>query len=107
MGFSKKIQEYFDRRGLTNREVSKIMGGYNESMISKYINSDKLSSNFIELLVKHFPDIDFNYLLKEDDVLENQEKSIEKYEHESFKIIEEIESKIEELKTNMARKCHE
>lgn len=98
MGFSKKIKDYFDSKGLSNRDVSNIMDGYSESMISKYINKDDISITFIEKLAKYFPEIDLNYLIKDEDVFMqvNEEKEI--YKKRSSVLIDEIEGKVLELK---------
>ncbi|AGN89446.1 XRE family transcriptional regulator [Flavobacterium psychrophilum] len=98
MSFSKKIQEYFDKKGLSNRDVSVIMQGYSESMISKYINSDKLSTTFIKKLIEYFPDIDMNYLIKDDHDLNRVEESRTEYKKRSVVLVDEIEERLNELK---------
>lgn len=103
MGFSKKIQEYFDNKGLSNREVSVIMQGYSESMISKYINSDNLSSTFIKKLIEYFPDIDMNYLIKEEDDLNRVEESRTEYKKRSVVLVDEIKERLEELELILTR----
>lgn len=100
MGFSKKIQEYFDNKGLNNRDISKIMDGYNESLVSRYLNSDNVSMTFVEKLIKYFPDIDLNYLLKDQNDTVSETREV--YESNQ-QIIEEIENKLNELKNNLKR----
>lgn len=103
MGFSKKIKAYFEEKRLSNREVSKIMDNYSESLISRYVNSDEISSKFIGLLVKYFPDIDMNALLKEDDELQIVADVKEDYKTKSILALEEIEAKLEDLKKYLSR----
>ena len=69
MSFNKKVKEYFKSQGLSNRQVSEIMEGYSETMISKVLNKDDLSTAFLEKMLKYFPQLDYNYFLKEEEVL--------------------------------------
>lgn len=55
MSFNKKVKEYFKSQGLSNRQVSEIMEGYSETMISKVLNKDDLSTAFLEKMLKYFP----------------------------------------------------
>nr|WP_317631815.1 hypothetical protein [uncultured Flavobacterium sp.] len=102
MGFSEKIQQEFAHRGLTNRDVSKIMDNYNETLISRYINSDNLSIGFIEKLIKYFPDMDLNYLLKDDCT----EHPLSKVHEKNAKILQEIElieENLEKIKKKLSQ----
>lgn len=103
MGFSKRIKAYFEEKGLNNREVSKRMEGYSESLISRYMNSDDISSKFIGLLVKYFPEIDMNILLKDDEALQILSDVKEEYKTKNLLIVEDLEAKILELKNNLSR----
>lgn len=110
MGFSEKIKAYFDAKGLNNREVSAIMEGYSESLISRYNNSDTISKAYIQKLKKHFPDIDWNHMLKDDEphhskegIMDTVQETMEEYKKNNLILIEEIESKLAQLKTNLAR----
>lgn len=102
MGFSKKIQDYFAHRGLSNRDVSRIMEGYNETLISKFVNSDNLSITFIKQLIKYFPDVDLNYLLKDDDI-EDPNGFLVQRERELQENIEKLEGVLDGLKKNLYR----
>jgi hypothetical protein len=101
MGFSEKIKAYFKEKGLTNRDVSKIMDGYNEQLIGRYVNSDEISKTFIKKLVKYFPDIDIDYLIKPDVDQVNEEREV--YRKKSVILVEEIEGKLNELKSILSR----
>ena len=106
MGFSSKIKAYFKNKDLNNRDVSKLMDGYSEQMISNYINNDEWKDNFIKRLIKYFPDIDLNSLLKED--VEGVEIQIvsdikDEYKTKNLLIVEDLEAKILELKNNLSQ----
>jgi len=50
MDFHKKISFYFEKRGISNKEISKAVG-YSETMISRYLNSNKPNYDFIKKLL--------------------------------------------------------
>ena len=104
MSFNKKVKEYFKSQGLSNRQVSEIMEGYSETMISKVLNKDDLSSAFLEKMLKYFPQLDYNYFLKEEEVLfqVNEEETV--YKKRSEVLIEEIKERINELEHIVSRK---
>jgi transcriptional regulator with XRE-family HTH domain len=111
MGFSKKIKNYFKERGITQRKVGQIMN-WNELSVSRAMKSDDLSITFIEKLIEYFPEIDLNYLLKnnkEDGELSEMNEPSEMYKKlsDEEKLIEEIEDRLNKLKTILARNCHE
>jgi hypothetical protein len=59
MGFSNKAKAYFyNELGLDNRDISKKMDNYSESLISRYLNQDKISASFILKIKKYFPEAD-------------------------------------------------
>lgn len=107
MSFSKKIKKYFSDKNLSNREVCELMNGYNEQLFSRQINSDEISITLVKRIITFFPDVDLNYLLKEDYI--NPEVSLisepkEIYQTSSDILIEEIEVKLKELKDNLSQK---
>ena len=89
MGFSNKIKKFFNDKGLTNREVGKIMDNYSEVSVGRHVNSDKISATFINKLIKYFPDADIDYLVKNNNYDERTAKQV----------IREIEDRLDELKT--------
>jgi hypothetical protein len=107
MGFSKKIKEFFDSKGLKNRDVSRIMDNYNEQLVGRYINSDEISKTFIKKIAKYFPDADIDYLIREDDNINDvlQEPS-DSYSTEAVQLVVEIEEKLNKLKEILAQSCH-
>ena len=89
MSFNKKVKEYFKSQGLSNRQVSEIMEGYSETMISKVLNKDDLSTAFLEKMLKYFPQLDYNYFLKEEEVLFQVNEEATVYKKRSEVLIEE------------------
>ncbi|MDR6844473.1 helix-turn-helix transcriptional regulator [Flavobacterium granuli] len=108
MGFSKKIKEFFDSKGLKQRDVSKIMDDYNEQMVSRYMNSDEISSTFIKKIAKYFPDADIDYLVRDDDdTIHIMNEPGDSYNTEAVQLVMEIEEKLTKLKEILARKSHD
>lgn len=103
MGFSTKLKSFFKEKGMNNRQVSEIMEGYSESMISRYINSDKVSLHFLNKLIQYFPDIDINYMIREDNAVDEVAEQPSVYRKESALLIEEIMKNLEELKRNLSQ----
>jgi hypothetical protein len=102
MGFSEKIKAIIESKGLNNREVSKLMDGYSEVMISNYNNSDKWKDNYIKKLLEVFPDLDLNYLLKDEEVIEMVSEKGTQYKTRNLEIVEDLEAKLGELKKNLS-----
>jgi hypothetical protein len=103
MGFSKKIKAYFTEKGLTNRDVSRKMEGYSESLISRHMNSDVISKTFIDNIAKYFPDIDMNYMLRTDEELEVLNDIKAENRSRNLILIEEIRIRLDELSRNVSR----
>jgi transcriptional regulator with XRE-family HTH domain len=108
MGFSKKIKEFFDSKGLTQRDVGKIMDNYNEQMVSRYMNSDEISATFIKKIAKYFPDADIDYLIREENDTNNVlNEPSDSYNTEAVQLVVEIEERLNKLKEILALKCHQ
>jgi len=111
MGFTEKLEEFFKSKGLKRkRDIAKAINT-NEQVLGRWLKSNDLSVTFIERLTDKFPDIDLNYLLKNnkenEDVFMVKEPSA-KYEKvsEEGKIVNEIEEKLKELKEVLAQNRH-
>ena len=107
MEFSEKVRKYFKDKELSNRDVSKIMDNYNEQQISRFLNGTKFSKTFMEKLLKHFPELDMNYLIKDEDETGKiiEEKRLD-YLSKNTILIQEIEERLKELKQNLAQNSH-
>lgn len=111
MGFPEKLKEFFASKGLKKkRDIAKAIHTH-EQVFGRWMKSDDLSVTFIERLTETFPDIDLNYLLKnnktEGDASSINEPS-EKYLKltEEGKLIDEIEVKLDKLREILAQNCH-
>lgn len=103
MSFNKKVREYFKSQGLTNRDVSAKMDGYSETMISKVLNKDDLSTAFLEKMLKYFPELDYNYLLKDEEVLQMVAEKEEIYQNRAQALVGELKERINELEFLVSR----
>jgi hypothetical protein len=102
MTFKERIRKYFKDKGMTNRDVCLAMGNYSEQLYSRQISAPELSGALLVSLIKYFPDIDLNYLLKEEENILEENSS--KYKLRGEELIEEIEERLIELKVIMSRK---
>jgi hypothetical protein len=103
MGFSAKAKHFFEEKNLDNRQISKIMDGYSESLISRYLNSDNISKTFIQKIKKYFPDADINFLISDDLTMDSVAEAAEEYKTRNLVLIEELEERLRELKLNLSR----
>ena len=103
MTFKERIRQTFKEKGLTYREVCSIMDNYSEPLFSRQISEKELNGKVITVLIKYFPDLDYNYLLKGDTINQVSEGS-EYYGISGIEIIKEIEEKLNELKCIVSQK---
>lgn len=104
MSFSTKAKHFFyEEKKLTNRDISKIMGGYSESLISRYLNQDEISKTFIKKIQKFFPDADINFLITDTLTANSVQEAREHYKTRNIVLLEEIEERFNELKSNLSR----
>ncbi|WP_271406604.1 helix-turn-helix domain-containing protein [Tenacibaculum soleae] len=94
MGYHQKLQDYFKSKGLKQVDVAKRIG-YTKNMISKYLKTNKPNYQFIIAVQEEFPDIDWNYLFKEKNTVENN--SLE-HKKNATQLINEIEERVVLLK---------
>ncbi len=95
MGFSEKAKRYFyNDLKLDNRAVAKRMGNYSESLVSRYLNSDKISATFILKIKKYFPEADVDSWIDGDVI----EKPLMVYDISPVKRINNIIAELEKLK---------
>jgi plasmid maintenance system antidote protein VapI len=100
MGFSEKAKRYFyDELKLDNRAVAKRMGNYSESLVSRYLNSDKISATFILKIKKYFPEADVEEWMDSNSLEERQED----YQISPVKRINRMISELEELKKEIKK----
>lgn len=100
MGFSDKAKTYFYKElGLDNRGISKRMDNYSESLISRYINQDKISPTFILKLKKHFPEADVDSWISDTKTSNTTKEDPTAYNIDPVKKINRMIKDLEELKS--------
>lgn len=105
MGFSSRQKKFFyEELGLNNRKISQKMDGYSEQLVGRYINSDDISAAWIEKIIKYFgAEVDFNYLLKEEDLNDRVEEERTIYRKKSIELSAKIRENLTELETTLSR----
>ena len=111
--FGQRLNHYFfNELGLkNNREVSKRLGNYSETQISRLFKQEKISLSFIKKIKEHIPDANTTFLMGDLIYDNNNPENIlsepaELYGRERLKmdLIQEIELKFKELKALMTHK---
>lgn len=112
MDYTEKIKAFIKVKGLNNRDLSNKLGKA-EALVSRWVNADKPSLEFLITMAKKFPDFDLNYILREkvsypilDDIEMQVSEKPEKYKSSAVDIIEEIERKLDILKQKVAQNSH-
>lgn len=109
MEYNEKIRMFFKQKGLSQKEVSEILG-HAPAMISRFLNgTSDFGPDFIISLVKAFPDVDLKYIFS-DDVANSstvQEPSVNYgiKEKDIIGELELIEQKISSIRNVLTRKC--
>lgn len=97
MGFSDKAKAYFyNELGLDNRGISKRMDNYSESLISRYLNQDKISATFVLKIKKYFPDANVEDWMDDNNQINEPATA---YKINPLKTINKMIKDLEELKT--------
>lgn len=95
MSYHKKLQQFFKDKGLTQVEISRRVP-YSQVMISRYLSKNAPNLEFIKNIEKAFPDIDWNYLFK--DNASFVEEPSDSYLKSPEKLLEEIQINVNLLK---------
>lgn len=107
--YSKKLHLYFKSKGISQIEIARKLGS-SPSMIGRYLSgSVGFKPEFLSVLIKHYPDIDLQYIFSDNETKELSEPS-ESYgsgDLNLFSEIENIEKKLSEIKEYLTRKCHD
>jgi hypothetical protein len=106
MGFSENAKKYFfDELGLTNRKISQKMNNYSEVLVSRYMNSDKISATFIEKIQEFFPEADINRLIATDDKLDGvEDPGRDEYKTSAIESIDAVMEELAKLREVLSRK---
>lgn len=106
MLFKEKLRNLLAEKGMTQTTFSEKVG-MNKTHANKFFLGRKPNMDFIQRIVKVFPDVDLNWLLIDGNTSKRVNNLVnEPQENYSSpeKVITEIEQKIEELKEIMAQK---
>lgn len=101
MNYSDKVKQFLKVKGLNQKDLANRFDK-KEPLISRWVNNPSL--DFLQLMIKEFPDFDLNYIMKEspaysdeltvDSVAEEQSG----YGKNPKQLIEEIEERLALLK---------
>jgi transcriptional regulator with XRE-family HTH domain len=98
MDYYKKMTVFFDRKGLTQEEIGEKIG-YSQVMVGRYLKSSAPNFQFIIAVSKAFPEIDWNYMFKNNNsVSELINKPQEAYVNLPKLLLEEIDVRLQQLK---------
>jgi hypothetical protein len=60
MDFSERAKKvFYEELGLNNRQISKRMDNYNETLVSRYMNDKMPSATFVKKIKKFFPELNY------------------------------------------------
>lgn len=105
MDFHEKLKQYLKSTGFSQKELAERLG-YSDTMMSRYLSSNKPNYEFLNALIKVFPSIDLNYLFKEEaDEILAEGNSV--YGKDEVVLIDEIELRLHFLKEVLTQKRHE
>ncbi|MGJ8760350.1 MAG: helix-turn-helix domain-containing protein [Polaribacter sp.] len=99
MDYYKKISNFFDRKGLTQIEIGEKLG-YSQVMVGRYLKSNAPNFQFIKAVSKAFPEIDWNYMFKEETGFTKNiaTEPDDYYEKTPSMLLEEIDVRLKVLK---------
>lgn len=102
MNFGQRFKSLLKREGISQKEYCE-KTKMNPGLLSRYINGESPSGDFIMKAVKAFPnDLDFLFL-ESDDAIELAKEPNTKYET-PVQIVEDIEKKLNHLKWLLSQK---
>lgn len=102
MEFGPRFKKLLEQHGITQKKFAEDTGTH-QGQTSRYLRGDESpSSEFIFKAIKYFPEVDANYFFKDNAQEVNEDNT--NYLRDPFKIIDEIESKIKELRAVMPQK---
>lgn len=109
MRYNEKLRLYFKEIGISQAEVAKKLG-QSHSMMSRYLSGVSVfDANFIEALVREFPDINLKYIFRDEDDFSMASEPSEDYGFKNAVIIEElklIEKQLANIRKVLAQNRH-
>lgn len=105
MNFQEKLKLYLKSTGLSQKELGEKLG-YSDTMMSRYLNSNKPNYEFLNALIEAFPKINLNYLFKDEIINELAEESAV-YTKNELGLVEEIDQRLRLLKEKLTQERHD
>lgn len=113
MEYSEKVKKFLEVKGLNQMDLVHKTGKA-KALISRWINAEKPSLEFLMTMAKTFPDFDLNYMLRDKPVYATEEDlpavyvtdTTVDYGKSPTEIIEDIERKLDILKQKVAQNSH-
>jgi transcriptional regulator with XRE-family HTH domain len=68
MTIKERFDDYFKSRKISQKEIA-IKTGYSQTLVGRYLR--KPNFDFITILTNEYPDIDWNFILKEERTQDN------------------------------------
>ncbi len=103
MEYHEKLRKFFSEKGISQSEAGNRMG-YKKSMMSRYLNTATPNMEFIQSLIREWPDVDLNYLFKDQEILLQTEEPAEDYGDRRLQIVDEISEKLNALRKELTQK---
>jgi len=96
MEYNKKLAKFSRNKGISNIEISKKID-YTPLMIGRYLNEQRINVDFIKAVTDAYPEIDWNYIFKDEIVLDGVEETEIVYLKTPEILLKEIEKNVKEL----------
>ncbi|WP_303318214.1 helix-turn-helix transcriptional regulator [Flavivirga abyssicola] len=96
MVFEEKLKQLIKSKYVKLSDLAEKFG-MNYSQLSQYVNGKKVSIDFLNKIIQEFPEADLNWLLRNDDIL-NESRPPYKVPLTNNQIIDKIEVLLADLK---------
>ena len=107
MDFGPRFKEFLKENKITQAQFCED-NGLNKPLVSRYLNGEKPSADFIYTVINAYPELDLRYLFSLDDKLNYvNEESATYNTNDSLNIINDIEIKLKKLKGNVTSMTHQ
>lgn len=106
MEFGEKVKELLVKNNITQTKFAEDTDTH-KGLLSRYLNGEKPSIDFVYKVISYFPEADLNYLFKniqEEDLVHEPSETPYKKSEKPEEIIREIEYKLKELKQIVTQK---
>lgn len=102
MNLSEKIEAFIKEKGLTQKELAKILD-MNYTVMNRNIVANKLTIDFILAMSRTYPELDLNWLIKDDYIPYVTAEPIARYETaRPDDIINQMQKMLNKLKEDIS-----